>query len=117
MHSTLLTRSEYDDTNFYLSEWCKPIIAIANKLGIKIFDLRNERLTKNNFISYLKENEPKILLLNGHGTELSVHGHKNEVILDVQNILLKSKIVYARSCSSAKVLGFQAVKDVGAGSL
>lgn len=53
-------------------------------------------MTKNNFISYLKENEPK-----------------NEVILDVQNIaLLKSKIVYARSCKSAKVLGFQAVKDI-----
>ncbi len=113
--SVLITRSEHDDTNFYLSKWSEQIISIAGKTGTKILDLKNERLTRNNFISYVNDNSPKILLLNGHGTELSVHGHKNEIILDIKNIsLLKSKITYARACKSAKVLGFQAVKEFGA---
>jgi CRISPR/Cas system CMR-associated protein Cmr5 small subunit len=110
--TVLITRSEYDDTNFYLYKWSEIIISIANEAGISIFDLKNERLNRNNFSSYVKDKSPKILLLNGHGSELSVHGHKNEVILDLGNIsLLKSKIVYSRSCRSAKVLGFHAVKE------
>jgi len=61
---------------------------------------------------YIKNKDPKFLFLNGHGNESEIYGHKDEVILSLQNVnLLKNRITYARACFSARVLGPNAVKD------
>lgn len=50
--------------------------------------------------------------MNGHGNRKVVCGHKDEIILDINNIkLTKGKIVYALSCDSLAELGGVAVKE------
>jgi hypothetical protein len=116
MSSILITRPEHDDTTYYLSHWSKEIIALADQKGIHIFDLNREKAVKLEVESRLKKSYPNLVILNGHGNDTTVTGHKNEPLISVgeNESLLKSRIVYAISCKSAKVLG---PKSIDAGAL
>jgi hypothetical protein len=108
----LITRPDHDDTTFYLNKWSEPVISVIEKFGKKLIDLKQERANRKNLESFLKTQKINLLFFNGHGTDVSLHGHKNEIILDLNNInLLNSQIVYSRSCRTAKTLGYQAVKN------
>ncbi|MBI3190688.1 hypothetical protein HYZ41_03210 [archaeon] len=108
----LITRPDHDDTTFYLYEWSKEVKNLAEDLGKDVLDLRKERATRKNFESMIMKNNPLLLFLNGHGTCDTLCGYKNETLLDLKNMhLLKSTIVYARSCRTAQILGFQSVKQ------
>ena len=64
----------------------------------------------------MKKLSPNIVMLNGHGNIDLVMGHQNQILIKagLNEELLKSKIVYALSCKSAKVLG---PKSIQAGAL
>lgn len=111
----LITRPEHDDTTHYLSNWSKKILDFAKKKGKKIFDLKRERAIKKEVTSFLSKKNPEFVIFNGHGDDDLVAGHKNEVLIKVgeNEYLLKSKIVYAISCKSAKKLGPKSI-DIGA---
>ncbi len=55
----------------------------------------------------LEKVNPKLVVINGHGSESSVTGYDNETLLNLDSNLrlLSGKLVYARSCRSAKKLG------------
>lgn len=103
----LITRPEHDDTTHYLSIWSKETIKVAEIQGAKVLDLQGERANKAEFESKMEKLSPKLVMLNGHGDLDLVTGHKNQALIKVgvNEGLLKSKIVYALSCKSAKVLG------------
>lgn len=109
----LITRPEHDDTTAYLSAWCHESVKPAISKGFRIIDLHRERANKKEFESIIKDKSPKFVVLNGHGSENHVAGHKNYplVISGENEHLLKEKIVYAISCSSAKVLGSTSIKS------
>ncbi|QQG39674.1 MAG: hypothetical protein HYS81_04875 [Candidatus Aenigmatarchaeota archaeon] len=115
MKAYLVTRPEHDDTTHYLSAWCKETVDLAEGKGIKVLDLRREKANKEEVESMLRKHEPALVVLNGHGDENTVTGHKNiPVVQKGENEgVLKSRIVYAISCSSAKKLGPASV-DAGA---
>ncbi len=110
--SYLLTRPEHDDTTHYLSNWSKGTIDAAKKAGIKVLDLNREKAIQKEVEGRLKDISPVLVVLNGHGDENKVTGHQNEplIICGKNETLLKSKIVYAISCQSAKVLGKKSVE-------
>jgi len=56
---------------------------------------------------------PKLVMLNGHGSKDVVAGHKDQplIVAGKNEKLLKDKIVYALSCKSAEGLGPLAVKS------
>lgn len=111
----LLTRPEHDDTTHYLSQWCKETIKLAEERGIKVLDLHREKANKEEFENKIHKFSPQIVVLNGHGNEDQVTGHQNQplVIVHENEELLRSTIVYAISCRSAKNLGRRSVQ-VGA---
>ena len=54
-------------------------------------------------------------MLNGHGTNDSINGHANEILLSSKDSinnqkLTKNKIIYIRSCSSGAILGPACIK-------
>jgi hypothetical protein len=108
----LITRPNHDITTDYLYFWSASIIDFAKKVGLSITDLSKKRANAEEFISVLKKVKPKLIVINGHGNESSITGYDNETLLDLQSDLklLKGKIVYARSCSSAKKLGKKSIK-------
>lgn len=105
----LITRPEHDDTTYYLSNWSKKFLNIAKQKGIKIFDLKRKRANKEEVTSFLLKKNPNFVIFNGHGNDDLIAGHKDEILIKTgkNEHLLKSKIIYAISCKSAKKLGLK----------
>ena len=104
--SLLITRPEHDVATYYLSRWSEIIIIKAKEKGINVIDLHRGKANRKRVIGTLKKVCPRLIILNGHGSDVSVQGHDNEIILDERNKeVIKDKIIYARSCRSARILG------------
>ena len=108
----LLTRPEHDDTTYYLSNWCKETIKLSEERGIKVLDLTKEKANRLEFENRMNNFSPDLVVLHGHGNEDMVTGHKNQplVVINENENLLNSKIVYAISCRSAKNLGRKSIE-------
>ncbi len=109
----LITRPNYDEATSYLHSFSKDIVKVVKVLKgeIHLIDLEGSSVTRSNLDSALIKNHPSLVFLNGHGSKAIVTGHKNEVILDEENIKnTKDKIVYALSCDSLEELGMKAVE-------
>jgi len=111
--SILITRPNFDATTRYLHAWAGKIKSIAEKKGIKVLDLENERATKKIFDSMLKAQKPSVIFFNGHGDENCIAGHENERLIEKNkdSHLLAYKIIYAVACKSAKYLGPKAIES------
>lgn len=109
----LLTRPEHDDTTHYLSKWCEETISVAKNKGFKVFDLHREKAVKEEFEERTNKLSPNLVVLNGHGDTDRVIGNNKEPILVAgeNEEILRGKVVYAISCSSAKTLGLKSVEN------
>lgn len=109
----VVTRPNYDLITSYLHDFSKGIIkAIKATKDIHITNLEGHEATRVNLEKAINNEDPRLLFLNGHGDKRTVTGHKNEPILDEENVrLTKKRIVYALSCDSLEELGPKAVKN------
>lgn len=107
MSDILITRPEHDPLTRCLSHWNTKVIANAIGKGNNVIDLHRDRANRKAFEGRLKKVDPSLVLLNGHGDEVSVAGHDNEILIKngENEILLKNRITYAVACSAAKKLG------------
>lgn len=112
MVKCLITRPNHDKVTSYLFHWSKKILDFPYKREVKFFDLQGSKVNKKNVESYLKRQIPELILFNGHGSDTCIFGFKDDVIIKLgeNEELLKNKISYALSCSSAKKLGKEVVK-------
>ena len=80
--------------------------------GCDVIDLNKTNANKAKLEGMISKKKPRLVIFNGHGSEDSVLGHNNEVLIKVNDneSLLKSTITYSISCKSAKKLGPEAVK-------
>ena len=108
----LITRPDHDITTRYLSAWKKKVVDLAERKNIRVLDLKRAKANKKEFEGRLKKVQPSFVILNGHGDEDCVTGYDNEILVQAgkNEDILKSKIVYAVSCKSAKELGSKSVK-------
>ncbi len=111
----LVTRPEHDDTTYYLSNWSKKSLQLAQIKGIKVLDLHRERANGSEVAGMLEKQKPRLVVLNGHGSDNVVAGYKDEplIIGGKNEELLKEKITYAISCRSARELGRKVIKSGG----
>lgn len=111
--SVIITRPNYDITTRYISAWAEEVIKFAQEKSIKVTDLENTKVNKEDFESRIKKLEPKVLFLNGHGAADCIVGQDHKVIVKAgeNHNVLQGKITYALSCESAKKLGKEVVKD------
>ncbi len=109
----LVTRPEHDTTTHYLSYWNREMITLAQKKGMKVLDLNRENANRQKFESMISKMSPNLVVLNGHGDDNTVTGHNNQPLVKAgeNENLLRSKIVYALSCRSAKNLGPKSVES------
>ena len=112
MTKCLITRPNHDKVTSYLFQYSKEIINFKEyPEEIRFFDLQGKDANKNKVESYIKQQEPKVILFNGHGNDFIIYGFKDENLIEEgkNEELLIGKIVYALSCSSAKSLGISSV--------
>lgn len=103
----IITRPQHDVTTKYISSWAEEIINFAKKKGVEVIDLIRDKANKKELESRIKKLLPNLIFFNGHGSEDSITGHDNEVLIKAEenHDLLEGKITYALSCDSGKVLG------------
>ncbi|MBU0974636.1 hypothetical protein KKD03_02960 [Patescibacteria group bacterium] len=111
--SFLITRPNHDLVTNYLYTWTEVIIKNAKNRNTVIYDLKKGKANKSILDSYIKKNNPNIVLFNGHGNADKITGINNEVLIEINKDekLLSGKIIYARSCRSAKRLGISCVRN------
>jgi hypothetical protein len=103
----LLTRPSHDVITSYLHDFSKDIVKKAKaEKSMYVTDLEGAEAVRKNLENSITKENPQLIFLNGHGDRKTVLGHKDEVILDLNNAkLTKDKIVYALSCDSLEMLG------------
>lgn len=112
MVKCLITRPNHDKVTEYLFAWSNEILESEELKNISFLDLQGENANKKKTESYLSKQSPEVVLFNGHGSPTKICGFKDEALIEnnINDSLLKDKIVYALSCSSASVLGQNAIK-------
>ena len=110
--SILITQPNFDKTTQYVSAWSEEVEDFSLKRGNKTITLKGRRSNRAEFESVMRKTAPQLVMLNGHGNDNEVAGQDNEVILDSKSAedIIKGKIIYALSCSAAKVLGHDCIK-------
>ncbi len=103
----IITRPEYDVSTRYLSAWSNEIIKEAKRKNIHVIDLRGDRARRKAFEGRVAKKDPALVILNGHGNKYCVTGHDEDILVQVgdNSEILRNRITYAVSCSSASVLG------------
>lgn len=102
--SVLITRYRYDDITTYMHYWSEQIINQAIEKNLDNYDLKNSNAIRDKFESYLRRQSPTFIFVNGHGNSRELCGYDNQVLID-ENSKLSTKLIYARSCDSATILG------------
>jgi len=108
----LITRPNHDAVTDCLYFWTQQIVDIAGGKGFIVLDLSGKKANRSTFLSYLKKRDPVLVFFNGHGSDSVIAGYDNETLIGDGNTvkLLFGKIIYARSCDAAKVLGVESIK-------
>lgn len=109
----LITRPFYEIPTNYLYHWSRSLIKLAESKKFNVIDLSREKANRKEIEGRLKKLSLDLVILNGHGSEKAIYGNagKELIIAGENSKLLSNKIVYARSCLSAKVLGKVSVKN------
>lgn len=106
----LITRPEYDAATFYLSRWSEVIIDQAQKRNIRVIDLNGEKANKERVVGTLEKTSVKLAIFNGHGSEAAIYGQDDKAILEMSDTkAVKNKIIYARACRAAIILGHNSI--------
>lgn len=102
----LITRPNHDLATTYLYLWTENIVKLSKSKG-KTLDLKRKKANAKDFESYVNKHQPSFIFINGHGNEVEITGYDNEILVKVgkNEYLLANKIIYARSCDAASVLG------------
>ncbi|HAO81123.1 MAG: hypothetical protein UV57_C0017G0009 [Parcubacteria group bacterium GW2011_GWD2_43_10] len=114
MNSIIFTRPEFDLGTRYLSYWCEELISLARTKGKDVIDLRKRKASREEFESRVKKLNPTFVMINGHGSENCVAGQDNNILVEAGNNeeILFSRVTYAVSCRSAKLLGQLCSKEI-----
>ncbi len=112
MRKTILfTRPYYDQATQYLHFISGKLVAELKYVNEHtVINLDAKTISRDYFESAVKSRNPRLVVLNGHGSKDAIYGDDREKILDVNNVhVLNSKIVYAVACDSLEGLGELAI--------
>ncbi len=110
--SFLVTRPRHEDTTHYTFHWAGRTVENAEKKGITVLDLHDDKATRKNVESMIQKKRPSLIFFNGHGDEKTVFGHKEEPLVEAgkNEGILKGSVTYAITCKSGKTLGPRSVE-------
>ena len=109
----IVTLPRHDLVTEYLSYFSKKAVEEAKIQGFSCKELKDTEANKQNFQKACEKLNPLLIILNGHGTESNVLGHKNEPIIEenINHNLLSGKITYVCACDCGSSLGVTAMKQ------
>ena len=105
----MFVRPSHDDVTSYLFHYSKELVTYSCLKGFITINKEREDANKQVVTNIIKKLKPTFIMFNGHGSPNLICGHEDEIIIkygDNHN-LLKDKIIYSLSCSSAEKLGWE----------
>ncbi|MBU0457317.1 MAG: hypothetical protein ABH824_05165 [Nanoarchaeota archaeon] len=104
---TLFVRPSHDDVTSYLFHYSKELIKESELKGFTTISKNQEDANRNVVVNVIEKNDFEFIMFNGHGNTSMICGHNDETIIQLgdNDNLLKRKVIYALSCSSAAELG------------
>jgi hypothetical protein len=114
MKCILFSRPKHDDTMEYLFYYSKELIKLSDSIGITTINLEKENANKKVIVERIISQNPSLIIFNGHGSTKTINGHKDEVVFSCEDVnlgILKDKIIYSLTCSSASKLGVESVNN------
>ncbi len=108
----IITLPRKDFVTEYISQYSGEIIEEADKKGMKVKELKDEKANRKEFEAVIKKLDYKLIVLNGHGSDKSIEG-QNEILVecDVNESILRERITYARSCNAGLILGRKCMEN------
>ena len=108
-----VTRPNHDDETDFISQWFSHILAYCESKSHSVLDLEGSKANRKQVESVLGRNSPNLIVFNGHGTNDSIKGHQDEIIIKSNDNekILKNKIVYALACNAAAKLGADCIAN------
>jgi len=112
MARVLFSRPRHDGTLEYLYYYSKDLVKLSKDLDHNTINKEHKEANKDIIIKAINRFNPNLIMFNGHGSSEVVCGHDNEPIVSSNENpeVLANTITYSFSCSSASVLGEEAVK-------
>ncbi len=109
----IITLPRWDDVTEYLSQFSLSIIEEANSKDVLVKQLNDKDANRKEFEKVIDKLDYNFVVFNGHGSGECIKGHKDEVIIKVDDneSKIKGRIVYARACEAGEVLGKFYEKD------
>lgn len=113
MKKTLFVRPSHDDVTSYLYYFSKELVKESDLKGFTTLNKEKEKANKKIVIEIIEKHNPDFIMFNGHGSPTVICGHDNEPIIEYgkNHNVLKNKIIYSLSCSSAAELGKRVADD------
>ncbi|MCK5023656.1 MAG: hypothetical protein KAS04_05770 [Candidatus Aenigmarchaeota archaeon] len=104
---TVITRTQHDAINRYFFKWTQEVVDFGKNRGLNIIDIPKERVKRKIVENVINKKKPKFVFFNGHGKSEIIGGHDEDkiIVMGDNDNLLESKIVYSRTCFSAKGIG------------
>ncbi|MFX1325518.1 MAG: hypothetical protein ACFE8N_11205 [Promethearchaeota archaeon] len=113
--------TDYDDVVRSFLEGRKEVYRYFETKGFEVIRIQGEEATRKTISEIALDEDVVYITGSGHGTEASFKGHKYRSIFKKRWSLLrakgyledevKNKIIHLLSCSSAKILGIDFVKN------
>lgn len=110
---TLFVRPQHDDVVSYLYHYSKELLDKSESKGFDTINKEKEDATSKIVLSVIQKKNPNFIMFNGHGSPILICGHDDEILIEYgkNHELLKNKVVYSLSCSSAEILGKNIADD------
>lgn len=104
--------ANFEPVTHYLHAYSVPVLKSISRIGTKSAVIEGEQDTRENFEALVKERDPAMVLILGHGLEEYTTGFENTIILDSKNAkLMKNRTIFIFSCLSGKELAPILIKN------
>lgn len=108
----IITLPRYDYVTEYLSSYSNNIVKISEEKQVKVKKIMDNQVTKKEVENIINSLDYNFIIFNGHGSSDSIEGqHETIIKAEINHNILKNRIIYARVCNSAEILGRECVKD------
>jgi len=99
-------RPSYELVTRYCAAYQNQVLSAARTAGLAYNDLHGITATRTNFENMIKEQDPLLVNISGHGAPDYMTGQNGEYLLGLANAkLMNGRVVYDLSCNSGAVLG------------
>lgn len=107
------TNPACDVETLYLEAWQSKVADLAMKQkDTIIFELNQEKTNKEDLTKLIQEENPQLVILNGHGSYDSIVGFYGGVLIKAMENeeILSKRIIHSMACSAGKILGPSCIK-------